>query len=148
MSRAYQKAEIDRESRDVVRRCVKSWVLNKCSKDYTLGISNFKWGSLIKHCRAGVDNAIESGKISGAKCSVQAIAEEIDFILPKTVKVLRFEETKDDGRFPEGTYIDPERPPFKQRWFYMFPNDTPWRLGQEYARYLERTGRFGLNRIR
>lgn len=127
----YQGEALDISSRAAVRSLVTGFV-----KSYDLlpdrpgDISTSNRGSLIHECQRKLEQK-ERERGSDALCwSVQAIAEEIDYYLPKAFMCFR----NNKKSAPAKTVVNPDWTWMSKEWFWMFPEATPDRLKAEYAR--------------
>lgn len=85
---------------------------------------------LILKCKRKLEQK-ERKKGGDALCwSVQAIAEEIDYYLPKSFMCFRIRKKS----APAKTVVDPDSGWMSEEWCWMFPDTTPDRLKAEYMR--------------
>ena len=129
----YQGDVLDVSSRAAVRRIVTSWVKKGAWARYWYGMSHCDRRDLILECKEKLEQK-EREKGGGVLCwSVQAIAEEIDFFLPKAFWCFRILSRDGKKRSPVKTVVDPDWPSMAGKWCWMFPEATPDRLQMEYA---------------
>ena len=126
-------APLDDSSRATVRRIVSKWVKTGEWSAYWYGMSRCPRTKLINDCLAECDKNADKHDPNTCCYSPQAIAEEIDFFLPKAFWCYRIRTMNGKKSTPAKTVVNPDWPSMIKKWSWMFPQATTERLRAEYA---------------
>lgn len=141
LSEGYTGESLDVSSRSRVRSIVTNWVTKGEWAAYWYGMSRVPRGRLIRECISALDRMADKNPGKEYCYSVQAVAEEVDFFLPKAFWCHRIRKKRAPKATSSSTVVDPDWPSMAEKWHWYYPDATPERLQVEYAKCHEEAHR-------
>ena len=133
----YYGEAIDPRSRSRVRKIIDGYMKDKWKTWWVSGVSNFNRAALVLDCMQDLDQYWFGRNDAGNACySANAVAEEIDYYLPKTFWKHKRKKRKASSQ----VMIDPTWKTF-QAWHFEY-EETIARLTNEYHAMEERIERY------